>query len=118
MKLPLQVFSFRVGAAIALLSLTLCSPAHAGAKKKPPYKPAVDLIKAVNQKAKTITIGYVNSKNQDVKTLRITDLTEIQVNGTDGPNGDMSRIHAGMRVDATLGTDTTTAERVVVTDAH
>ena len=60
----------------------------------------------------------MNSDKGDVKILRVTDLTEIQVNGVDEPEGGTSKIHAGMRVDATLGMDPDAAGRVVATNSR
>ena len=105
---------------LAVAALTFCPPVHAGSKKstpRPPYQAPYDKIDSVDTKAKTITVSHVNSTNHDVKTLRVTDTTEIQVNGTDMSHGDMSGLHSGMKVDASAGTDPGVADRVVASDA-
>lgn len=118
MKSPLIVSPSRTAAVLALACLTLAPLAHAGGKpKREPFKPPYDKIDAVDASAKTITISHVNSKDHTNKTLTITPLTEIQVNGADAPKGDISKLHSGMRVDASMGMDATTASRVVASDS-
>ena len=102
-----------------MAALAWCPLAHAGSKKiqpRAPYKAPYDKIDSIDTKAKTITVSHVNSTNHDVKTLRLTDTTEIQVDGVDMARGDMTKLQAGMKVDASAGTDPGVADRVVASE--
>ena len=108
------------------------------------YKQAYDQIVAIDLAAQTVRIAtmvremgengrpaeYVESRDhkkhtaesaheaaahqQSVVTLKVTGLTEIQVNGQ---KGDMHSLSKGMKVDVTKGLDDTTAARLVATTA-
>ena len=110
--------TLRVTTLLALLGMAFSSLAHAGGKAKPkePFKPPYDKIDSVDTAAKTITVSHVNSTNHEVKVLRLTDITEVEVNGIDMPKGDITKLHAGMRVDASVGMDPAVAGRVVASE--
>ena len=88
-----------------LLGLLLSGAAVAGSKKKPTPSQA-PTIGSVAPNSITITEG------KSVRTLTITQFTEITVNGL---KATAAELKPGMSVNVTLGTDATKASRINAT---
>ena len=101
----------------AFLALRLALPGASGAPKptpKPPFKPPYTVIQSVDATAKTITVGHVNSMDTATTQYKITQFTDIQVNGE---KGTVDQLQTGMKVSVTPGSDATVADRIVASPA-
>lgn len=76
-----------------------------------PFQSPYAVIDAVNVRAGTITISHRNSNQHGKETLRVSPITDIQINGQTKKIGDLKK---GMRVDVSHGTDVSDASRIVV----
>jgi hypothetical protein len=101
MKIPRLIIAGLLVAAALSMPLDV----HAGPPKAPP-KPQYQAIDAVDATAKTITVSYHNSKNPNAKTLKITERTEIQVNGA---KATINELQPGMKISVGVGMDPTMA---------
>ncbi len=85
---------------------------QAGGRRAPrePFKPVYNAITSVDATAHTLSYSTVNGKGTAVsKTFKLTDKTEIEVNGQKGTVADLK---SGMQVSVDPGMDETVAERV------
>jgi hypothetical protein len=105
-KIAFFLFSILV---LASLAFPQASLAKGKGKKREPFKPPYVAISAIDTTAHTITIEHVNSKITTSKTYKITDQTDIEVNGQ---KGTMNDLQVGMKVDITEGVDQGTADAV------
>ena len=97
----------------ACLALSLALPVTSSAAPKPtpkPFKPPYNVIQSVDATAKTIVVGHVNSMDTSTQTYKITQFTDIQVNGDKKTAADLQ---AGMKVSVTPGSDPGVADRIV-----
>jgi hypothetical protein len=142
MNFPLPAFRRHTGlmTAWAGIALWLLPTANAGAPRKlhpPEHKETYDQIQAVNPRAHTITVATmvrevdpeghpveytdphdhakkaVPAKVTNAFTVKVSDQTEIQINGQ---TGTFQALTKGMKVDVTKGFDASTADRVVVSN--
>ena len=98
---------FLVSLVAALLGVVAIAPASGASKKKPSPTPQQGpVISSVSANSITVTEAKV------VKTLTITQFTEITVNGQ---KATIAELKPGMTVSVTLGTDPTRASRVNAT---
>ncbi len=112
-KPPYMFSPFRNAVLIASALLTFPVVATAGGKPPPrkEFKPPYDVVSAVNLKAGTVTVKHVNSTDTKLRLFKIDGSTEVQINGNPGS---LQGIHAGMKVDVTMGMDDSRAERLVL----
>ena len=75
-------------------------PRTAGAHRWHPN--AYQVIKAVNEEAKTVTIGTEHNKDHTEKALKVTAFTEVTV---DGQKATLHDLKPGMRVEVDLNSD-------------
>ena len=103
-----------------LLALLICStlPAlvFAGGKLKPkePFKPAYDVVQAVDPTANSVTIGHANSTDTSTKTYKLDKFSEVEVNGE---KASLADVKPGMKASVTPGVVENTASRLVVSPA-
>jgi hypothetical protein len=93
---------------VACLALCVSSDALAGSKKKPAAPPPSQSPTIAAVTAESVTVKDA----QGMKTLAITQFTEINVNGR---KATAAELKPGMTVNVTLGTDPTKASRVNAT---
>ena len=103
---------------LALVLVVLPAAAFAGnsqkAKPRPPFRAPYDVIVSVDRAAKTVIIGHVNSSDKSRTTLKINNLTEIQINGNPGT---MADVKPGLKVSVTPGVEEDQAGRLVLSPA-
>ena len=102
--------SFILSLALTGLLVSRASAHPLRATARPPYKAPYDMIESVNTNQRTVQIGHRNSQDHSVMTLRVTQATEIQVQGQEST---FKALKKGMRVDVTRGTDESEASRLV-----
>ena len=102
--------------AAALLAASLALPVASGAPKPTPkpFKPPYTVIQAVDATAKTITVGHVNSMDTSTHQYKITQFTDIEVNGD---KKTVTDLQVGMKVSVTPASDPTAADRIVASPA-
>ncbi len=103
-------FYHRAARAVLLVlvafALLLPSSAHAKRRRKKEEQQtqgsAFHMIKAVNESAKTVSVGTENNKDQTLKVLKVTTFTEITV---DGQKATLHDLQPGMKVDLDMESD-------------
>ena len=83
---------------VTTLLLTICSLSLAHvvqAKRHHSHPNAYHVIKTVNEKTQTVTIGTEHSKDHSEKALKVNGFTEITV---DGLKATLHDLHPGMMV--------------------
>ena len=91
--------------ALAVCALLLPPSAHAKGRRKPSQQSqgsAFHMIKAVNENAKTVSVGTENNKDQTLKVLKVTTFTEITV---DGQKATLHDLQPGMKVELDMESD-------------
>ncbi len=115
---PMKTFLHRARFVFPLmLALMLVAPltdARAGgrrsSKEREPFKPVYKAITSVDATAHTVSYSTVNGVGAaNSKTFKITDKTEIEVNGLKSTLNDLK---AGMQVDISPAMDETVADRI------
>ena len=61
-----------------------------------------EIITAVDESSRTVTIGHEYGRNHSEKAVKVTDFTEITV---DGQKGKLHDLHKGMMVNVDLEAD-------------
>ncbi len=117
MKLPLPARSVSVLLFALILAVPLARVQAGGRHTTPrkPFEPVYNAITSVDATAHTISYSTVNGKGSATgKTFKVTDKTEIEVNGQKGTLNDLK---TGMQVSVDPGMDETVAERITAKTA-